>query len=192
MEKTPHLHLKYQICVSGAAETGHCAPDALDIAKELGAELARRNAVLLTGATTGFPYWSAIGCKEGGGYSVGISPAANEKEHVEEYKLPLDYMDVIIYTGGGMPLRDMMLTRASDAVIVGCGRIGTLHEFAVAFENKKPIGVLELGGTADMINDILDASNRRDDNPNIIFEKDPKVLLDKIFEMVKKQQTLRA
>lgn len=189
MEKTPHLHLKYQIAVSGAAETGHCSPKALEVAKELGREIARRNAVLLTGATTGFPYWSAIGCKEEGGYSVGISPASGEREHVEKWELPLDYMDAILYAGAGFPLRDILLTQASDAVIIGCGRIGTLHEFTVAFESNKPIGILEgMGGTVDMIDAILEKSNRRDDNKKIIFESDPKVLLDKLFELIKKEK----
>ena len=58
-----HIHLKYKICVSGAAETGHCAPDALDKAKELGKEIAKHGAVLVNGATTGFPFWSAMGAK---------------------------------------------------------------------------------------------------------------------------------
>lgn len=189
MEKTPHLHLKYQICVSGAAETGHCAPGALETAKEIGREIARRNAILLTGATTGFPYWSAIGCKEEGGYSVGVSPASGEKDHVEKWNLPLDYMDVILYAGAGFPLRDMLLTQASDAVVIGCGRIGTLHEFTVAFESNKPIGILEgMGGTVDIINEIIEKSNRRDDNKKIIFEKDPKVLLDKLFKLVEEEK----
>lgn len=186
MKEGQHLHLKYQICVSGAAETGHCAPNALETAKAIGAEIARRGAVLLTGATTGFPYWAAIGCKEAGGYSVGISPAQNEEEHVEKYKLPLDYMDVILYTGGGMSLRDMLLTQASDAVIIGCGRMGTLHEFTVAFENHKPIGIVDgAGGTADLLKLVLEKSNRAADNPNVIFEANPKLLLDRLYPLMK-------
>lgn len=186
MKNEKHLHLRYQICVSGAAETGHCAPNALETAKLIGAEIAHRGAVLLTGATTGFPYWAAIGCKEAGGYSVGVSPAKNEEEHVEKYKLPLDYMDVILYTGGGMALRDMILIQASDAVIIGCGRMGTLHEFTVAFETHKPIGVLEgLGGTTDLLKDILEKSHRASDNPNIVFESSPKLLLDKLYPLMK-------
>jgi ATP-dependent exoDNAse (exonuclease V) beta subunit len=51
-------------------------------------------------------------------------------------------MDWIIYTGFGYPGRDLLITRSSDAVICGCGRIGTIHEFTVAFEDGKPIGVL--------------------------------------------------
>src|SRR3989338_10423952 len=91
-----HIHLKYKICVSGAAETGHCAPDALEKAKVLGMEIAKEGGVLVNGATTGFPYWAAIGAKEAGGFTIGLSPASSEREHVERYQLPVDYMDIII------------------------------------------------------------------------------------------------
>ncbi|MBI2406168.1 MAG: hypothetical protein HYV25_01125 [Candidatus Harrisonbacteria bacterium] len=33
---------RYKICVSGAAETGHCAVDALEKSEEIGREIARR------------------------------------------------------------------------------------------------------------------------------------------------------
>src|SRR3989344_9396835 len=96
-----HGHNQIKICVSGAAETGHCGIDALEKAKELGREIARQGLVLVTGATTGFPLWVAMGLKEVGGTSIGISPAASEKEHVEDYKIPPAYMDLIMYTGFG-------------------------------------------------------------------------------------------
>src|SRR3989344_4892231 len=131
MKTTQHTHLRLKFCISGAAETGVCAPNALDVAKELGAEIARRGAVLVNGATTGFPYWAAIGAKEAGGFTIGISPAASEREHVEHYNLPIDYMDMIVYTGYGYSGRNLLLTRTADAVIIGCGRMGTLNEFTV-------------------------------------------------------------
>ena len=81
-----HGHNQIKICVSGAAETGHCGVDALDKAKELGREIANQGAVLVTGATTGFPFWVAMGAKEAGGVSVGFSPASSEREHVEVFK----------------------------------------------------------------------------------------------------------
>ena len=77
---------------------------------------------------------------------MGISPAQTEQEHVDKYKLPLEYMDLIMYTGSGYSGRNLQLTRTSDAVIVGCGRIGTLNEFTIAFEDDKPIGILEEAG----------------------------------------------
>ena len=185
-----HIHLKYKICVSGAAETGHCAPDALDKAKELGKQIVAHNAVLVTGATTGFPFWAAMGAKEAGGFSIGLSPAMSEREHVESYNLPLDYLDAIIYTGSGYAGRNLLLTRASDAVIIGCGRMGTLNEFTIAFEDNKPIGVLVgAGGTADLIEGIIETSHRGPGQ--IVYDKDPKTLIERVLELVKKEKLVQ-
>jgi uncharacterized protein (TIGR00725 family) len=182
-----HGHNQIKICVSGAAETGHCGLGALDLAKELGREIARQGAVLVTGATTGFPFWAAMGAKEEGGISIGISPAASEKEHVEVYKLPLDYMDLIIYTGFGYPGRDLLITRSSDAVICGCGRIGTIHEFTVAFEDQKPIGIFE--GSWEMsaeLEEIIAKGHRP--NAKIVHGPDPKKLVAEVIALVKKDK----
>lgn len=179
-----HNHLKVKLCVSGAAETGHCGVDALDKAKELGRQIALQGGILMTGATTGFPFWSAIGAKEQGGISIGLSPASTEKEHAEVYRLPLDYMDLIIYTGFGYSGRDLLLTRSSDAVFIGCGRIGTVHEFTIAFEDNKPIGILE--GDWDMdevIKNIIDKSHRI--NNKIVFDTDPERLVKRVIELVR-------
>lgn len=176
---------KIVISVSGAAEVAHCGPDALNIAKEVGREIARQGCVLTTGATSGFPHSSAQGYKEAKGvFSLGLSPAANEKEHTDLYLLPLDACDVVIFTGFGFPVRDIMLVKSSDAMILGCGRIGTIHEFTVAFESNMPVGILEGPWATDkVIRDILRNSNRT--NPNVIFESDPKKMVEKLKEMVK-------
>ncbi len=188
MKPSPHYHLKYKICVSGAAETGHCSHDALDKAKELGREIAAHEAILITGATTGFPYWAARGAKEANGISIGISPATSEKEHVEKFELPLDYMDMIVYTGFGYPGRNLMLTRASDAVIIGCGRMGTLNEFTIAFEDRKPIGILlGVGGTTDWIEEIIRDSHRGADT-SVVYDADPKILVEKVIELIKEEK----
>lgn len=178
-------HLKIKICVSGAAETSHCGEGSLDMALELGREIARQKAVIVTGATTGFPLWAAKGAKEEGGFSLGMSPAETEKEHVESYGLPLDYMDFIVYTGQGYAGRDILLTRTTDAVILGCGRIGTIHEFTVAFEDHKPLGILEGPWMTDEVfKMILDNGYR--ENEMVVFEKDPKALVQKMIEMAGK------
>lgn len=182
-----HNHLKLKIGVSGAAETGTCGTNAFEESKELGRQIVRQGGILVTGATTGFPLWSAIGAKEEKGVSIGISPAANEREHVDTYRLPLDHMDLIIYTGFGFPGRDLLFTRSCDAIILGCGRIGTIHEFTIAFEDGKPIGVLEGEWTmSDTIKEIISRANRPNDK--IVFEKDPKILVQKIIEMVAKDK----
>lgn len=187
MNNIRHPHLKIKICVSGAAETDHCGPDALEKAKEVGREIIRHGAVLVSGATTGFPLWSAMGAKEEGGISIGLSPASTEREHVEEYKLPLEYQDLIIYTGFGYSGRNLLLTRSSDAVIVGCGRMGTLNEFTIAYEDNKPIGILQGSwGTDELIDKIIKESHRG--QGKVIFDPDPKKLVERLIEIIKKDK----
>ena len=185
-----HIHLKYKICVSGAAETGHCAPDALEKAKILGMEIVKHNAILVNGATTGFPLWAAIGAKEEGGFTIGLSPAGSEREHIEKFNLPLDYMDIIIYTGFGYSGRNLLLTKSADAVIIGCGRWGTMNEFTIALEDQKPIGVLEgSGGSTEVIKDIIEKSHRSPGN--IVYDSDPKKLVEKVLELIKKDKLVK-
>lgn len=179
--------MKYKICVSGAAETTHCGKATLELSKELGREIIRQNGILLTGATTGIPYWAAIGAKEEGGISIGLSPAVSEKEHIRVYHLPIDYFDLIIYTGFDYSGRNLLLTRASDAVIIACGRTGTLNEFTIAFEDGKIIGVLEgTGGTADMIRGIVEMADKGPGK--IVYDTDPKRLVQKVIESVEKEE----
>src|SRR3990167_2077161 len=100
-------------------------------------------------------------------------------------------MELVIYTGFGYSGRDLLLTRAADAVIIICGRIGTLHEFSVAFEDKKPIGVLEGSGgiTADL-RGIVERSHK--DHEVIIYESDPKKLVAWLVgELERKYQPLK-
>lgn len=184
-----HGHFRIKICVSGAAELSHLNPRVHDLGKELGKQIAIQGADITTGATTGFPFWAAMGAKIAGGLSIGLSPAKNEKEHVEGYRLPLDFMDIIIYTGFGYPGRDLFLTRSSDAIIIGPGRIGTFHEFTIAFEDDKTIGILtsEDWETDEIIKNILEKSNRQNED-SVIFDSDPKALVAKVIEATKKKK----
>lgn len=184
------LDLKFKICVSGAAETEHCKADAMEKAMALGREIVRHKAILINGATTGFPLWAARAAKEEGGIVVGISPASSEKEHIKGYNLPVEYADMIIYTGFGYSGRNLLLTRSADAVIIGCGRMGTLNEFTIAFEDEKPIGVLVgAGGTADEIKEIVENSHRGPGK--IVYESDPKTLVEKVIELVRKEKIIK-
>lgn len=182
-----HLHTKIKICVSGAAETGHCGIDAFEKGKELGRQVVRQGGVLITGATTGFPMWATIGAKEEGGISIGFSPASTEREHIEGYKLPVDYMDVVVYTGFGYSGRNLILTRSSDAVLIGCGRIGTINEFTVAYEDGKPIGVLEGSWETDeVIKNIIAKGHRPADH--VLYDENPEDLVERIIEYVKRDR----
>lgn len=180
---------KYKICVSGAANIDCCTLEAKEMAKEVGKEIIRQGAILVTGATTGIPYYSAVGAKEVNGISIGFSPASTEKEHLKRYHLPVDKFDLIVYTGFNYAGRNLLMTRASDAAIVICGRTGTLNEFSVAFEDQKPIGVLEgSGGTADMIRLILKKGFRG--KRRMIYDTNPKNLVKKVIALIEKDKKI--
>ena len=179
--------MQYKIAVSGAAEISHCCDNIILLSKEIGRQIARSHCVLVSGATTGVPYFSAVGCKEVGGFNVGFSPAGSEIEHIRRYRLPVDPFDVMVYTGSDYSGRDIIMTKSADAVIIACGRMGTLHEFTTAVECKKPIGVLEgSGGTADKIRGLVKGTYRN--IRHLIYEKDPIVLVQKVIELVDQQK----
>ncbi|MEK7114540.1 MAG: hypothetical protein AAB832_00535 [Patescibacteria group bacterium] len=185
-----HTNYKYKICVSGAAETGHCGESAFKLAEEIGREIVRHSAVLVDGATTGFPFWAAKGAKQEGGIVIGLSPAATEKEHIQNYQLPTEYHDMIIYTGFNYSGRNLLLIRSSDAVIFGCGRMGTLNEFTITFEDKKPIGILQgEWETDELFKELIEKSHRaKEMEGKIVFDSDPKRLLDKLVEIIEKEK----
>ena len=184
---SPRNHLKYKICVSGAAETGSCSPNAIAMAEEVGACIAKAGMVLVTGATSGIPYWAAKGAKEAGGFVIGFSPASSEAAHIKTYRLPTDYHDLIVYTGFDYDGRDLIVTRAADGVITICGRMGSLHEFTTTFEDRKPSGVLEgSGGIADMLREILTKGKRG--FGKTVFDRDPKELVAKVITLIAKQE----
>src|SRR3989338_2605316 len=173
----------YKLCVSGAA-VDISGPQSFIKAYELGQIIAKSGNILINGATSGTPYEAAHGAKDAGGMVIGLSPASTKKEHVNKYKLPLDYLDFVIYTGFNYSGRNLLLTRASDAVFFVSGRIGTLNEFTIAFEDKKPIGVLTgTGGIIDELDDILAVARRG--AKNIVFDSDPARLVKKVMKLVK-------
>ena len=176
-------HLK--IAVSGAAELEICSKNATKLAKEVGKEIVRQKCILVTGATTGVPYYAAKGAQEAGGVSIGFSPAVSKSAHIKTYKLPIDAFDVMVFTGFDYAGRNLLMRRAADGVIVICGRMGTLNEFTIAFEDQKPIGVLEgSGGTADRIRELTKGPFRGE--KKIVYERNPKKLVAKLIKLIKR------
>lgn len=168
--------MNYKICVSGAAIGACLNQETIEKAEAVGEQIAKSGSILVTGATTGIPYYSAKGAKAKGGFSIGFSPAATYQDHTKRYQLPTRYMDLIVYTGFGYAGRNLILTRSADAVIVICGRIGTLNEFTVAFEDKKPLGILiGSGGIADEIKELTEVAHKHE--CDVFYESDPEKLV---------------
>lgn len=179
--------MNYKIAVSGSANTEVCPIYSHSLAREVGQEIVKQKCILITGATIGIPYEAAVGAKEAKGISIGFSPAASELSHRKSYKLPIDKFDVIVYTGFDYSGRNLLMTRAADGVIIICGRMGTLNEFSIAFENKKPIGILEgSGGMADKVKGIIKGPLKG--KQRIIYDTDPKRLVERLIELIEEKK----
>jgi uncharacterized protein (TIGR00725 family) len=140
----------------------------------------------VNGACPGLPDEAAFGAKNAGGLTMGISPAFSEQEHTIQYKSPKENYDIILYTGMGLMERDLINIRSSDAIIILGGGIGTLNEFTVAFDDQKVVGVLTgTGGVSDHIDKILEICDRNVED-YVIFDSDPKRLVDRVVEYLEK------
>lgn len=175
----------YQLCVSGAA-AGPSVVAGKQLAYDLGRAVAENGCTLLTGATKGLPYHAARGATDGGGASVGISPASSRVAHAKKYRLPLDCFDYMIFTGMDYVGRDLFLVQSSDAVLTVGGRLGTLHEFTSAMEDNKPVGILTgAGGTSELIDEIMEAAGKRP-GEKVFYDSDPKRLVERMIVLLDK------
>lgn len=148
--------------------------------RTLGAAIARRGYILITGACPGLPQETVLGAKGEGGFVVGISPALNLEEHVTKYHSPTRGYDAIIYTGSGLMGREIENIRSCDVIIFAGGRSGTLGEFAIAYDEGKIIGVLEnTGGITVHLASIINMLNKKT-KASVCYDSDPERLLGQL------------
>jgi uncharacterized protein (TIGR00725 family) len=168
--------MKLKIGVMGSAED---RTDIIDKGVTLGRAIAARDAIILTGATTGVINIVGRAARDAGATHIGISPAHNADEHVERYALPLDACDTIIYTGFGLKGRNVVLVRSCDIVIFIAGSTGSLNEFTIAYDEGKFIGALTgTGGVADEIERLTQVFSKRTKS-QIFYDDDPVRLIEK-------------
>ena len=155
-------------------------------AESLGRVIAAQDVILLTGATTGIVYVVGKTAHDAGSFHIGISPGANEHEHVEIYKLPLDACDSLIFTGFGLKGRNVVLVRSCDVVLFVAGAMGSLNEFTIAHDEGKVIGCLTgTGGVADETEYLLQKFGKRGTAARIFQNDDPQKLLDDCLDALK-------
>lgn len=183
MDHPPH---RLKIGVMGSASGPQTQdPRAREKARELGREIAKRGYIFINGACPGLPNDALLGAQEAGGFTVGISPAFSEYQHIAEYASPHTH-DMILYTGMGFMERDVINIRSTDAIIIISGGIGTLNEFTIAYDEGRPIGVLtDTGGISNSIGHIVVELCKREMPPNLVLESDPVRLLDKLEIAIK-------
>ncbi len=175
-----HLH-RLKIGVMGSASGPQMEdPVAREKAWALGQEIAKRGYIFINGACPGLPNDALLGAQDSGGFSIGISPAFSEHQHINEYQSPHTH-EIIIYTGLGFMERDIINIRSADGIVLIGGGIGTLNEFTIAYDEGRPIGVLtNSGGISNDIEHIVVDLCKREMPPNLVMDDDPVKLLDKL------------
>lgn len=179
-EGNKHEH-RLKIGVMGSASGPQTEdPIAKEKARKVGAEIARRGYIFINGACPGLPNEALLAAQKAGGFTVGVSPAFSEYQHVHEYMSPHDH-DLIIYTGLGFMERDIINIRSADGIVIIGGGIGTLNEFTIAYDEGRPIGIVtNSGGISNSIPHVVEELCKREIPPNIVFDDDPAALLDKL------------
>ena len=183
--QTP-LFPRMTVGVMGSAG-GKLTTEVLQMVHNLGAAIAKRGYILITGACPGIPHEAVKGAREQGGVVVGVSPALNIEEHVKKYHSPTRGYDAIIYTGSGLMGREIENIRSCDVVIFAGGRSGTLSEFAIAYDEGKVIGILEsTGGITQHLREII-RMVQKNTAAIICYDADAERLLDKLENIYKER-----
>jgi uncharacterized protein (TIGR00725 family) len=136
---------RIQILVIGFGKD-HCPEVAYKAAYQVGLEVARRGALLISGGLGGVMEAASRGAKDGGGFVIGIIPQDNKGAANE-------FCDAIIATGIGFA-RDFVTAYSADAIIIVGGGAGTMIEVAAAYQ--KAIPIIALKGTGGMADRLVD------------------------------------
>lgn len=115
----------------GVIGGGECSREAAATAREVGALIARAGAVLVCGGLGGVMEAAALGASDAGGLTLGILPG-------DEPRSANAGIMLAIPTGMG-DARNVVIVRASDAVIAVGGAWGTLAEAAFCLKNEVPL-----------------------------------------------------
>ena len=108
---------------------------ATEEAHRLGAAIAGKGYVLLTGGGGGVMKAASAGAWNAGGLVIAVLP--NERGNpLKEY--PHEYVDIPIYTGMGDG-RNAVNAKAPDIVVALKGGPGTLSEIALALKSGTPV-----------------------------------------------------
>jgi uncharacterized protein (TIGR00725 family) len=120
--------MKKIIAVIGANET---TKENLKIAEDVGALIAKRGAILITGGMAGVMEAASKGARKEGGLVIGILPTADRSG-------ANPYVDIPIVTGMNQA-RNIIICRTCDCAIAVDGRYGTLSEIAFCMMFTVPV-----------------------------------------------------
>jgi len=175
--------MKFKVGVYGSAKSE--AKEIMDAARAVGEFIAKNDCILITGACAGIPYEATLSAKEHNGFTVGVSPASNIKEHKEGFGFPEEGFDMLLFTGFGKKGRNVISVRSCDAAIFISGGSGTLNEFTTAYDEGKVCGILlGTGGMTGIVEELEKniIGGRKKGSGTIIYDSDPEKLIKRIIQ----------
>ncbi len=145
----------------GVIGAGTCSDDVLQLAEEVGREIARRGAVLVCGGLGGVMTAAAKGAKGAGGITLGILPGPSVRD-------ANPYIDLAVATNMGQA-RNAIIVQTAHALVAIAGGYGTLSEMALALKIGKTVvalrpqfeivGVQQVDTANDAIALVMDGSD---------------------------------
>ena len=169
--ETGALSCKVLVAVIGEQDA---SPRSMELAYAVGAELARRGAVVLTGGLGGVMEAASRGCREAGGLTVGILPGGDPAG-------ANPFVDIPIVTDMGHA-RNVILVRSADGVVAVGGGYGTLSEIAIALKLGKPV--------VGLFTWELRHPGRAQEDP-IVRAQDPRQAVEALWRELGRLQVLR-
>ncbi len=137
-----------------------CSREIMEIARIVGAEVAKRKGVLICGGRSGVMEAASEGAGKEGGISIGILPGEKRSEGNP-------YLTYSIVTGMKEG-RNIIIARSCDALIAIDGGYGTLSEIALGLRLGKPVVGIK---TWKLHNEKLASNIEYVDNPLEAVEK---------------------
>ena len=165
---------RVQILVIGFGKD-HCPEVAYQAAYQVGLEVARRGALLISGGLGGVMEAASRGAKDGGGFVIGIVPQDDKRAANE-------FCDAVIATGMGFA-RDFVTSYSADAIIIVGGGAGTMIEVAAGYQ--KAIPIIALKGTGGMADRLVDTYIDDRKVERVLGENSPQKAVETALALIK-------
>ncbi|MDP8257007.1 MAG: TIGR00725 family protein [Candidatus Alcyoniella australis] len=117
--------------VIGVIGAGSADAQTLDLARAVGAAIARAGCDLVCGGLGGVMQAACQGAREAGGLTIGVLPGSSRHD-------ANPYVDVAIVTDMGYA-RNVIIAQTAQALIAISGGPGTLSEIAIGLKLGKPV-----------------------------------------------------
>lgn len=155
--------------IIGVIGASRADSDLLNLAEELGKEIASRGVAVVCGGLTGVMEAVCKGARSKGGLTIGIIPSDDKNDANR-------YVQIPVVTGMGVG-RNVMLVKTADVIIAVGGEFGTLSEIAHALNIGKTVISLRSW-------DLERATNRS--IPKLIEAGSPKEAVDIALDVIAK------